>query len=650
MFEFKKTGQHQKNKFLLRAIVAGVFAVSCFSLLVIRFWILQVDRHEGLAARADSNRIAVVPIPPRRGEIVDRNGEVLARNYLSYTLEVVPARAGNLDALFSELMPIVYMSTTDQRRFKRRVAESGRYASVVLRNNLNETEAAWFSAHSFRFPGVELRARWVREYPQGKSAGHVVGYIGRISEGDVNALEESGQLGNYRGTDVIGKKGIEKTYETALHGKTGLQEVEITARGKPVRVLKRVDPVPGSNLVLSLDMGLQRIAEEAFKDLRGALVAIEPATGDVLAFVSQPSYDPNLFIDGIDVESWRQLNESPDHPLINRPVIGTYPIGSTYKPFVALAALELNKRRATDRISDPGYFEFGGQRFRNSGSTAFGSIDMHQALVVSSDTYFYSLGPEIGVNGLHDFMKPFGFGQITGIDIDGEKRGVLPSTEWKRQAYKKRDQQRWYAGETISVAVGQGYNSFTLMQLAQATAVLANDGVFMKPHLVRALENPKTGVQSLTVAEPSYKIPLKKENLQIIKRALADVTTVGTARQAFAGASYQAAGKTGTAQVYSLRGAKYRASAIDERLRDHALFMAFAPAVNPKIAIAVIVENAGWGGSVAAPVARKVFDAWLVRDAKKLATPAPALAPAAAAAVSATPGNVLPAANRGESR
>lgn len=623
MFEFKKTGQHQKNKFVLRAAVAGLFALVGFALLVTRFWVLQVDRHEGLAARADSNRIAVVPIPPRRGEIMDRNGEVLARNYLSYTLEVVPARAGNLDELYQALMPIVYLSAADQRRFKRRVAETGRYASVVLRNNLNETEAAWFSAHSFRFPGVELRARWVREYPQGKSAGHVVGYIGRISEGDVAVLEDEGQLGNYRGTDVIGKKGLEKTYETALHGKTGLQEVEVTARGKPVRVLRRVDPVPGVNLVLSLDMGLQRIAEAAFKDLRGALVAIEPKTGDVLAFVSQPSYDPNLFIDGIDSESWRQLNESPDRPLINRPVLGTYPIGSTYKPFVALAALELNKRRANDIVYDPGYYEFGGQRFRNSGSTAFGSIDMHRALVVSSDTYFYSLGPEIGVNGLHDFMKPFGFGQLTGIDIEGEKRGVLPSTEWKRKTYKKREQQRWYAGETISVAVGQGYNAFTLMQLAQATSVLANDGVFMKPHLVRALENPRSGEKKLTVAEASYTIPLKKENIQIIKRALAEVTTVGTAREAFAGAHYQAAGKTGTAQVYSLRGSKYRASAIDERLRDHALFMAFAPVNDPKIAIAVIVENAGWGGSVAAPVARKVFDAWLARDQKStVAVPA----------------------------
>lgn len=613
MFDFKKPGWRDRNRFLLRALVAGALILSCFGVLVFRLWVLQVDRHERLAARADSNRIAVVPIPPRRGEIVDRNGEVLARNLLSYTLEVVPARAGNIDELIDALNPIVHVSAVDVRRFKRRVSESGRYASVVLRNNLNETEASWFAAHAFRFPGVELRARWVRVYPQGKSAAHVVGYIGRISEADVNQLDESGELGNYRGTDVIGKKGLEKTWESVLHGKTGFQEVEVNARGKPIRTLRRVDPVPGNNLVLSLDMNLQRVAEEAFKGHRGALVAIEPETGDVLAFVSQPSYDPNLFVDGIDHESWRQLNESPDHPLINRPVYGTYPIGSTYKPFMALAALELNKRRAGDRISDPGYFEFGGQRFRNAGSTAFGSLDMHRALVVSSDTYFYSLGPEMGVNAIHDFMKPFGFGQLTGIDIEGEKKGVLPSTEWKRTAYKKREQQKWYAGETISVTVGQGYNSFTLMQLAQATAVLANKGVYMKPHLVRAIESNKTGEKTLTVSSPSHVIPLKKENIQVINNALVEVNRSGTARQAFAGAPYQSAGKTGTAQVYSLRGAKYRANEIDERLRDHALFMAYAPANKPTIAVALIVENAGWGGSVAAPIARKIFDAWLLR-------------------------------------
>lgn len=620
MFDFKQTDQQQKKRFLLRAWVAAVFAVVCFGLLGWRFWVLQVDRHESLAARAENNRIAVLPIPPRRGDIFDRNGEVLARNYLSYTLEVVPGRAGNVDEMLSRLTPVVYVSSADQRRFKRRVNESGRYASIVLRNNLNETEAAWFSAHSLRFPGVELRARWVREYPQGKAAGHVVGYVGRISETDVATLEDKGEIGNYRGTDIIGKKGIEKTYEAVLHGKTGFEEVEVTARGKPVRRLRKLDPIPGSNLVLSLDMNLQRVAEAAFKDQRGALVAIEPSTGDVLAFVSQPSYDPNLFIDGIDVESWRRLNESPDHPLINRPVYGTYPIGSTYKPFVALAALEMNKRRASDRINDPGFFEFGGQRFRNAGSAYFGSIDMHQALVVSSDTYFYSLAPEIGVNALHDFMKPFGFGQITGIDIDGERKGVLPSTEWKRTAYKKREHQRWYAGETVSVAVGQGYNSFTLMQLAQATAVLANDGTYMRPHLVRTIKNPTSGEERLTVAEASHRIPLKPEHIQTVKRALADVTVSGTARQAFAGAPYQTAGKTGTAQVYSLKGGKYLSSAIDERLRDHALFMGFAPLKDPKIAIAVLVENAGWGGSVAAPIARKVFDAFLLQQPKTVPT------------------------------
>lgn len=409
MFEFKKTGQQQKQRFRLRAWVGGLFALACFGVLAGRFWYLQVDRYEGFSERADRNRIAVVPIPPRRGEILDRNGEVLARNYRTYTLEVVPAQAGNLDQLFDRLARVVYISPSDQRRFKRRVGESSRYASLQLRNNLNDTEAAWFSAHSFEFPGVELRARWVREYPQGEAAAHVVGFIGRIAENDIEELDKAGQLGNYRGTDVIGKKGIEKTWEAALHGRTGLEEVEVTAGGRPMRTLRRIDPVPGSDIMLSIDLELQKLAEQAFEGRRGALVALDPDTGEVLAFVSQPSFDPNLFVDGIDVENWRRLNESPDHPLINRPLYGTYPIGSTYKPFVALAALELGKRRATDRMPDPGYFEFGGQKFRNAGGAAYGMTDMHRAIVVSSDTYFYSLGPEIGVNALHDFSKQFGF-------------------------------------------------------------------------------------------------------------------------------------------------------------------------------------------------------------------------------------------------
>lgn len=613
MFEFKKTSRLHRQRTLLRAWVAGIVAVGLLSLLGARLWYLQVDRYEGLAARADRNRIAVVPIAPRRGEITDRNGVVLARNYRDYTLNVVPAQIeGTVDDLLDSLGEIVYLSERDRRRFKQSLVQNNRYSDIVLRNSINEVEASWFASHAFRFPGVSLQARWVREYPQGESAAHVIGYVGRISEVDEQRLEEVGQLGNYRGTQNIGKKGIEKSWETALHGQTGMEEVEVTASGRPVRVLRRVDPVPGTNLQLSIDIGLQREAEKLFEGRRGALVAIEPKTGEILAFVSAPSFDPNLFVDGIDVENWRKLNESPDHPLINRPLFGTYPIGSTYKPFVALAALALNKRGPNERISDPGYYEFGGQRFRNAGNAAYGPTNMHRALVVSSDTYFYSLGPEIGVDALHDFSKQFSFGQLTGIDLDGERRGILPSREWKREAYKKPADQRWYAGETISVAVGQGYNSFTLLQLAQATSTLANDGLYIKPHLVRQTIDTETGESSLPVSEPSYQIPLKPEHVKIVKDALADVIRSGTARRAFAGAQYQAAGKTGTAQVFSLRGAKYRASAIDERLRDHALFMSYAPAEDPEIAIALIVENAGWGATVAAPIARRLYDYWLL--------------------------------------
>lgn len=615
MFEFKKTSYQQRRRVAIRAIVAGVVALIGFAVLGARLWHLQVVRYEGLAARADQNRIAVVPIPPRRGEIVDRNGVVLARNYRDYTLFAIPAQVqGKVDTVLDQLGSLVYLSAYDRKRFKQQLGQTGRYSKVMLRNNLNEIEASWFAAHAYKFPGIQLSARWVREYPQGEAAAHVIGYVGRISETDLEQLDAEGKLGNYRGSSVIGKKGIEKTWEEALHGKTGLEEVEVTAIGRPVRTLSRIDPVPGSDLVLSLDIGLQKVAEAEFAGRRGALVAIDPRTGEVLAFVSAPSFDPNLFIDGIDVENWKKLNESPDHPLINRPLYGTYPIGSTYKPFVALAALELGKRSATQKIGDPGYFELAGQRFRNAGGAAYGPTDMHRAIVVSSDTYFFSLGPEIGVDALHDFSKQFGFGQITGIDLDGERRGVLPSTDWKRKAYRKPEQQRWYTGETVSVAVGQGYNAFTLLQLAQATAVLANRGTYMKPHLVNMIEDPLTGTMARTVTQPTHTIPLKSENLAVIRNAMVDVIRKGTARRAFSDAGYQAAGKTGTAQVFSLRGAKYDADQVDERLRDHSLFMAYAPVDDPQVAVALIVENGGWGATAAAPIARRVFDYWLAPE------------------------------------
>jgi len=624
MFSTPRDPARSKHHILLRAALAGLFALLGFVLLGWRLWHLQVAQHGNLALRAERNRMTVVPLPPQRGLIFDRNGQVLAHNVRDYVLEIIPAQVQELPRVLAELGHIVPLSDYQLRRFHAARQQSNRHQRVLLRNRISEEQAAVFASQAFRFPGVYLNARWLREYPQGALAAHVLGYVGRISEADLKQLEDEDLLGAYRGTVNIGKKGVEKTWESLLHGSTGWERLEVTAGGKPVRTLARQEPQPGADLILSLDAGLQRVSEAQFEGKRGALVALDPRNGEVLAMVSAPAFDPNLFIDGIDVESWNQLNTSLDYPLINRPLYSTYPIGSTYKPFVALAALELGRRSATERINDIGYFDLGGQRFRNARGAVFGPTDMHRAIAVSSDTYFYSLGLDIGITALHDFSKPFGFGQLTGIDLDGERAGILPSPDWKRKAYRNPEQQHWYAGETVSVAVGQGYNAFTMLQLAQATAILANQGVAYRPHLLRAIRRVDSGqeenwyadgeeqAQTMQMVNPPVRtIALKPENLQVIREAMVAVTRQGTAQQAFKGAAYLTAGKTGTAQVYSLRGAKYDAQAIDERLRDHALFMAYAPANDPQIALALIVENVGWGATAAAPVARAVLDYWL---------------------------------------
>jgi len=614
MFDFKSVTQKQRTLFILRVWVAALAVLMAFSLLGARLWVLQVEEHEGLLKRADNNRTAVLPLPPRRGDILDRHGEVLARNFLRYTLDVTPAEIDQADPFLERLGEVITVSDYQKKRFKRKLVEAGRFTQVPLRNDLSDTEAAFFAAQAFRFPGVQLRARWVRQYPQGEVAAHVVGYVGRVSEADEQALEAKGTLGNYRGTDIIGKKGIEKSWEHVLHGTTGIESVEVTARGRPVRTLHRIDPAPGEDLVLSIDMRLQRIAEKAFRGQRGALVAIDPQTGEVLAFVSQPSFDPNLFVDGIDHESWRALNESEDFPLVNRPVYGTYPIGSTFEPFVALAALTTGKRDADTRIYDPGYFELGKTRFRNAGMASYGQVDLRKSLVVSSDTYYYSLASEITIDSLHDFMKPFGFGQKTGIDVDSERTGVLPSTDWKKKAFKQKEQQRWYPGETVSVLIGQGYSAFTIMQLAQATSVLANGGDYFKPHLVKAIQYPASGKQKIFKEPPLHRVDLDPEHVRAVTEALEEVTVTGTARRAFADVAYPVAGKTGTAQLFNLKGSKYKKEDVEERLRDHSLFMGFAPSKRPTIALAILVENAGWGSEVAAPIAREVMDAWVLGE------------------------------------
>jgi penicillin-binding protein 2 len=594
--------------FRTRVVVAIGFVALCFALLAARFVWLQLIKHDDFHARAESNRIALVPVTANRGLIRDRNGVVLARNDAGYTLEIDPRKVDNLNATIDQLATVVDIQPRDRRRFRKLMDELKGAESVPIRTRLTDEEVARFSAQRFRFAGVELRARLFRYYPLGETGAHLLGYIGRVSPIDKDKIAAWPDAADYVGTDYIGKVGLEQSYERELHGTTGFDEVEITAGGRAVRSLSRTPSTPGNNLTLSIDIKLQQIAEKAFGDRRGALIAIEPETGDVLAFVAKPSFDPNLFVEGIDPVNWDALNNDPDKPLLNRALRGTYPIGSTYKPFMALAALELNKRRPEQVIHDPGYFMFGNHRFRDSNKVPLGAVNMHLSIVKSSDVYYYQLANDLGVDAIHDFMKPFGFGQITGIDIEGEMTGILPSTRWKEQRFK----QKWFPGETISIGIGQGYNSFTLLQLAHATANLANDGVVMKPHLVKSIEDARTGEKRLTVPQESYRIALKPENLKTIREALVDVNISGTGRWAFQGAPYKVGGKTGTAQVIGIKqNEKYDASRIDERFRDHSLFMAYAPAGpsdKPKVALAVLVENAGFGATAAAPVARQVID------------------------------------------
>ncbi len=608
MFDFLENKFQKRKDFHLRILISVLLVLLCFIILGLRSWNLQIVQYKNLSEQADLNRAFLINIAPPRGNILDRNGEILACNCPAYVLEAIPEKIPKSLALLDKLSVGININAIELDQLKRKIIESNPHVRISLRNNLHESEASWFAEHAFEFPGIELKAYWMRNYPQGSIGAHVIGYIGRISSIDLKKLRDQGILNDYKGIDFIGKKGIEKICENKLRGKKGLEKIEINAARKPIRVLEKISPEPGSDVSLSIDIRLQRLSEKAFGMRKGALVAISPETGEILAFVSKPSFDPNLFVNGMNLENWNALNSSPDYPLLNRALHATYPIGSTYKPFVALAALELGKRSAIERIADPGYFEFGGRKFRNSRSVAYGMMDMHRAIVLSSDTYFYSLGPEIGVNALHDFLKQFGFGQITGIDLDGEKSGILPSTEWKRLAYRDKDKQRWYPGETISLTVGQGYNSFTLLQLAQGTAVLANGGSYRRPHLVQSIKYFSSEEQIIdSVIE--YQIPLNLSNVNTIKSAMADVVRYGTARRAFFGAKYTAAGKTGTAQLCSLRDEQYQS--LNENLKDHSLFIGFAPLDRPKIAVALIVENAGWGGNVAASIARKVFDYWL---------------------------------------
>ena len=617
--------------FQRRLSLAAVLVVLGFLALLGRFFYLQVIQNKHFATLAEANRIDIQPEAPNRGIITDRNGVVLASNYSAYTLEMNPQKITDLDTAIDEVGKIVEISARDRRRFKRLYDEFRTNESLPLKSRLTDEEVARVAANRYRLPGVEIKARLFRQYPFGEVASHVVGYIGRISQSEKERIEQQGLTGSYKGSDYIGKRGIELSYEKDLHGSAGSTEVEVDANRRVVRVLSRKPSVIGNNLQLSLDIRLQKIAEDAFGSKRGALIAIEPATGDVLAFVSKPGYDPNLFVDGIDPQSWDALRDSPDKPMLNRPIQGGYPPGSIYKPFMALMAQELGVRTASQAISDPGFFRLGAGHWRDDKVGGHGIVDMVKSIAISCDTYYYQLASELDIDDWSGFMKQFGFGQKTGIDIDGELTGILPSREWKAKRFPK--DPKLHVGDQVSLGIGQGFNTFTPLQMAYATSVLANRGVAFKPHLVKRVQDARTGESRLTQPSAAYTIPLKQAHLDVVLKGLEGVVTSGTGRKAFLNAKYTSGGKTGTAQVFGLRGGDYNASQVAERLRDHAWYIALAPLDTPRIALVAFVENGGFGAEAAAPIARKVLDAYFdpaLLDAaiRKSVSPTEALASA----------------------
>ena len=615
----KPSAQAAQTDALLRLLVAFILIVIFFSILLARFFYLQVTQHNEFSGQASSNRITLIPTPPVRGEIVDINGVPLAKNYPVFSLEVIPSRIeGKMEDVIEALKKYVDITPTDLKRFKKYRESYRKFENIPLKLRLTDEEAARLSVHLREFKGVEVNSRTFREYPYGKLTSHFLGYIGRISDKDKEMLEEEGLTALYRGSTHIGKSGLEKYYEHQLHGVPGYQEVEKDAYGNIVRVLKNVPSKMGQTLRLGMDIRMQQEADRILGDRRGALVAINPQDGTVLAFVSKPSFDPNLFIDGIDSDTWKMLNDDWKKPLINRVTQGLYPPGSTFKPFMGMALLESGKITQNTIIPAPGAWSIPGSRhiFRDSVRSGHGSANLSKAIQVSSDTFFYRLGYEMGIDKASPYLAQFGFGQKTGIDLPSEYTGVLPSREWKAKRFAKSSDptaKEWRAGEMVSVSIGQGYNAYTPLQMAHATASLANNGVVHQPHLVKEVLD--FGARKITRINPNpeRQIPFKADNFEYVKRAMEKVLKPGgTAHRIGGGLAYTMGGKTGTAQVVQIKqGGRYNAAALREQHRDHAWFISFAPLEKPEIAIAVILENGGWG-AYAAPLAREMTDFYML--------------------------------------
>lgn len=614
----------EQRIFLQRTVVAaGVVAALVLLLSGRAFW-LQVLQHAHYVELSQGNRARIEPLPPNRGILYDRAGRVLAENTPAYQLELVRERAGDLEQTLARLGRFGLLAPDDVARVRQLVLSRRSFEAVPILLQLDDDEVARYAVHRHELPGVFLETRMARHYPYGPVGAHALGYVGTISEDDLARVDRE----RYFGTGVIGKTGIERAYEDQLLGTGGHREVLVNAEGRPVEGLTRAagelkerKPLAGRDLRLTIDIELQRIAEEAFAGRRGGVVAVDPNNGDVLVFASLPSFDPNGFARGISRSAYVALTENPDQPLFNRVLRGTYPPGSTIKPLMALAGLEYDVIRPEDSVYCAGSYSLPGSRHRyrepRRGGT-HGPVDMHRAVMRSCDVYFYKLANTLGIQRIHDSMARMGFGQPTGIDLQGERGGIMPSPEWKKGAFARREQQVWFPGETVIIGIGQGYWTATLLQLVKATALLAMRGQPYQPRLVRALVDPATGEVEERKPQPLPRIELARpENWEIIVDAMVAVTTGGTAARVARGASYSIAGKTGTAQVFSVgQTEKYDEKEVAERLRDHALFVAFAPAESPKLAVAVLVENGGFGASAAAPIARAIFDAYLLPKAE----------------------------------
>ncbi len=619
---------HEKDARLVRnrVVVGAVAVMLLICVLIARLYYLQIIQYDYHSTLSENNRVHVQPIPPTRGLIFDRNGVVIADNRPSFSLSMTRERAGDWQQVLDSIVEILELTPDDRALFEKRMRQGRRpFEPVPILFELNEEQIARVAVNQFRLPGVEVVAQLVRHYPQGAHFAHSVGYVGRINEKELKTLDPV----NYSGTHHIGKTGIERFYEATLHGQVGYEEVETNARGRVLRVLKRTDPKPGKDIVLSLDIRLQEAAEAALAGRRGAVVALDPRTGEVLAMVSQPSFDPNLFVTGISFKAYAELRDSIDRPLFNRILRGLYPPGSTIKPAVAIAGLDSGAVTPSSRVFDPGYYQLPNydHKYRNWNRSGDGWVDLDTAIMRSNDTYFYDLAHKMGIDRLSSYMNKFGIGQRVSLDMFEESAGLMPSREWKRATRR----QAWFPGETLILGIGQGYMQATPLQLAQATALIANKGVWNRPHLAKTIEG-----QQPVDPNPMDDIVLRdKSDWAKVTHGMEQVmhNARGTARKAAAGAQYRIAGKSGTAQVVAIKqGEKYDRNKLQERHRDHALFVAFAPADAPKIVVSVMVENGESGSGVAAPVVRQIMDAWLLDENGRLK---PEFAPATATQESA---------------